>query len=122
MNGFEEYDAESGRDVEKWSQPPELVELVLSQEEEKQLAEKAVMEAAIALAQMSVKVAKVMSELLEHPDPQVRLGASRLVMSRTIPQIAARHQADEKTVDSTDTAALRESIYDEITKKRGTNG
>lgn len=81
-------------------------------------AEKAKILAATAIAQAMPSVVRVVMELLHHEDPQVQLRAADLLMSRAISKIAVKHVEDTQTVESTDTAALRESILEEINKRR----
>ena len=83
-------------------------------------ADKAKQQAALAIAQAMPFVVGVLMECLTDEDRQVRLRAADILLSRSIPKIAAKHiEEDPSTVkDSADTAALRDSILDEIRKRR----
>lgn len=75
--------------------------------------------AATAVAHGSIRAVEIVLELLEHEDPQVRLRAADLMLSRSIPKIAAQHvdPVGSDTIDSVDVKALRESILEEMKKR-----
>lgn len=83
-------------------------------------AEKARNLAAEAIALASIQVVQVLMEALHDEDPQVRLRASEILLSRSISKVAARHAAlsDDEIVDTVDVKALRDSILEEVKKKR----
>lgn len=82
-------------------------------------AETAKKMAALAVARISIRAIQVLEELLEHEDPNIRARAAEMVMTRSIPKIAAQHvdPAGSDTIDSVDVQALRESILEEMKKR-----
>lgn len=102
-------------EVERWGDDPEvnasLAELAATEND----AQKAIDASSLALALLTVKATKVVDELLEDEDPQVRARAVELVYSRKIPKVAAKHiEENGETIDSADVASLRESIVARI--------
>lgn len=100
-----------------------LVEIDRNQREgdrRKAEAERARNSAAEAIALASIQVVRVLLEALDDDDPQVRLRASEILLSRSISKVAARHAAlsDDEIVDTVDVKALRDSILEEVKKKR----
>lgn len=83
-------------------------------------AERARNLAAEAIALASIEVVKVLMDALHDDDAQVRLRASEILLSRSISKVAARHVtlSDDEVVDTVDVKALRDSILEEIKKKR----
>lgn len=118
MKTFDDYEreAEEARNrVQKWGDDPEVEAKLLEISISKQVAEKAKEESALALAYLTIKATKVVAELLEDEDPQVRARAVDLVYSRTIAKVAAKHLEETgETIDSADVASLRESIIAKI--------
>lgn len=86
----------------------------------KKSAEQARARAAETIALATIQVVQVLQEALSDDDPQVRLRAADILLSRSIPKVAAKHAAlaDDDIVDTVDVAALRESILEEVRKKR----
>lgn len=101
---------------------PERVsnEVLVRLDRQQQEADRARQKAALAIAEAMPFVVGVLMECLTDEDRQVRLRAADILLSRSIPKIAAKHiEEDPATIkDSADTAALRESILDEIRKRR----
>lgn len=102
-------------EVQKWSQPVEIVEIDRSQRE----ADLAKERAARVLAEATINAVNVVIESLEDDDAQVRLRAAEIMLSRTIPKVAAKHvDTSQDAIDSVDTVAMREEI-EELIRKNG---
>lgn len=92
-----------------------IVEITQKQNE----AERTRQVAAEAIALLSIEVVEVLRDCLYNEDPQVRLRAADMLMSRTVPKIAAKHiQQESDVIESADIKAIRESIMEDI-KKNG---
>lgn len=104
-------------EVEKWGQDPVVNAKIYDIEMRQKDAERAKEQSALVLAALTIKATKVVEELLEDEDPQVRARAVDLVYSRTIPKVAAKHLEEiGDVVDSADVASLRESIVAEMNR------
>lgn len=92
----------------------------VTREQRKADAERARNLAAEAIALASIQVVQVLVEALHDEDPQVRLRASEILLSRSISKVAAKHASvdGDDVVDTMDVKALRESILEEVKKKR----
>ena len=109
-------------EVQKWGQDPEMNRHLAELEVAESEAQRAKEHSALALAILTIKATKVVAELLEDEDPQVRARAADLVYSRTIPKVAAKHVEQAVAIESADTASLRESILDIVKKRTGSDG
>lgn len=101
--------------------PPALVrEIELSLEDKKRALERAIEDAQEMLTLMLPKGLQKLYEMLDSDDEQTILRAVDMIMSRRIPKVAALHtETDANTIESADTAALRDSILEEIRKGKG---
>ena len=101
---------------------PERVpnEVLIALDNKEKMIEQARRLAEEQVAYAAAKVIKTLVDSLDDDDPQVRMRAADVLLSRLLPKVAAKHVDDGSgVIESADTVALRDSILEEIKKKHG---
>jgi hypothetical protein len=95
-------------------------EVLIAHERKEKVIEEARRLAEEQVAFAAPKLIRTLIDALDDDDPQVRMRAADVLLSRLLPKVAAKHvDTGEGAIESSDTAALRDSILDEIKKKVG---